>query len=78
MPTMSSEPLEPGLTAILYDNQQIAVLEGTVSVPVGTRVRIERTDYIVHAASLGIRPSDFDLYYDCHMAEETGADAPLM
>lgn len=69
------EPLKPGVTAFLYDNAQIAVLEGAISVPVGTRVRIGKTDYIVHSAGIGIREVDFDLYYTCHVAEKTGVDS---
>ncbi|WP_022877972.1 hypothetical protein [Microbacterium sp. B19] len=70
--------LTPGLTAIMYDNQQIAVLEGAVSLPIGARIQIGKSDYIVNNVRVGIRHEDFDLYYDTHLAEVTGASpSPL-
>lgn len=39
-----STPMQPGITAFLHDNDQLAVLAGSVSVPVGARVQVGRTD----------------------------------
>lgn len=68
--------LTPGLTRFLYNNDELTTLEGAVSVPIGTRVEIwedgKPVDYIVDTARIGARETDFDLYYECHRAEETG------
>ena len=68
--------LTPGITAFMFDNEQLATLAGAVQLPIGTRLRLGRTDYIVHGVEVGARKTDFDIYYMCHPAEETGADYP--
>jgi hypothetical protein len=64
--------LMPGLTSIVYDGQVLSQLEGAVTLPVGARIQIESTDYIVNSVRVSIRTSNFDIYYDTHIAEVTG------
>jgi hypothetical protein len=70
--------LKPGLTTILYDNSTLAQLEGAVSLPMESRVQIGKTDYIIHNVRVQIRETDYDIYYDTHMAEETGTQPPIV
>jgi hypothetical protein len=67
-----TEPLAPGKTVFLYDGEAFAVLVGAISLPLESRVQVAGRDYIVNNIRVGIRPHDFDLYYDCHRAEATG------
>lgn len=69
--------LSAALTVFMYDGEQIAILEGAVSVPIGARVEVRHVDYIVNNVRVGTRATSFDLYYECHMAEETGTAPPI-
>lgn len=71
--------LKPGVTKFFYDGEELLVLEGAQSVPVGTRVEVGHTDYIVDTVRIRQAGSMlYDLYYECHIAEQTGARAPLI
>ncbi|WP_130451216.1 hypothetical protein [Zhihengliuella halotolerans] len=72
-----SNPLTQGQTVFMYVNERLAVLEGAMSFPIGTRVEIGRQDYIVDNIRVGIRDIDFDIYYGCHLAESTGTKPPI-
>ena len=65
--------LVTGVTVILYDNAELARLEGAISLPMETRVNVSDTDYIVHNLRLQLRETDFDFYYDTHLAERVGS-----
>jgi hypothetical protein len=67
--------LKPKYTAVLYLNEQLLLLEGTVSLPLGARIEIDRQDYIVNNVRLRAMGEEFDVYYDVHLAEETGKQA---
>lgn len=65
-------PLPPGKTLFMYDGQPFAVLTGAISLPLQARVQIGRRDYIINNVRVAVRSNDFDLYYDCHLAEIPG------
>ncbi|MGB8652280.1 MAG: hypothetical protein WCD35_16665 [Mycobacteriales bacterium] len=67
-------PLPPGITKFFYVNEELAVLNGAVSVPLDTRVEIGTTDYVVNRVRISVRANCFDLYYECHKAEVTGSE----
>ena len=70
--TGAGTPLPAGKTIFLYDGEPFAALVGAISLPLQARVQVGRRDDIINNVRGGIRSSDFDLYYDCHLAETSG------